>query len=205
MDFDLSQEEGEYLVRIARKTIENILKNKPKPDTSDATESLKLKAGAFVTLKSVKDNNSLRGCIGLPYPVKPLIEAVVEASYGAAFKDPRFSAVSSEEIGDLILEVSVLTPPQLIDKKKPLKTPKEIEIGKDGLIIIQGSKSGLLLPQVATELGWNSEEFLCHCCQKAWLPMDAWLHPNTKVMKFQSIIFKEETPRGNIKRVDLEG
>lgn len=145
----------------------------------------------------------MRGCIGLPYPVKPLVEAVKEAAQGAAFNDPRFPKLEWEELEEVTLEVSVLTPPEKIEVDEPSNLPEHVEIGKDGLIISKGSRKGLLLPQVAVEYGWDSEEFLCQCCSKAWIPMDSWLESGTEVMKFNSIIFKEETPKGKIKRVEL--
>lgn len=99
--------------------------------------------------------------------------------------------------------MSVLTPPEEIKVEDPSEIPVEVEIGVDGLIVSKGSRSGLLLPQVAVEYSWDSEELLCHCCRKAWLPMDAWLESDTKIMKFKSIIFKEESPRGKVKRLEL--
>jgi hypothetical protein len=205
LSFDLSLDEGRNLVHLARKTIENKLDEKPLPDLSESPESVKRNAGVFVTLTSGRDKGDLRGCIGLPYPHKPLVEATVEAAEGAAFRDPRFSPIRREEMDEIIVEVSVLTPPELVEVEQPSQLPPNIIIGKDGLIIQKGGRSGLLLPQVAVDWDWNSEEFLCQCCKKAWLPMDAWLSPGTKVMKFNSIIFKEESPRGDIKRLEHKG
>jgi uncharacterized protein (TIGR00296 family) len=156
-------------------------------------------------LKKVGLKNNLRGCIGFPYPIKSLVNAIVESAQSAALRDIRFPPVSIDEMDEIILEVSVLTPPFEIQVEDATKIPENIKIGTDGLIISNGILSGLLLPQVAIEWNWDSEEFLCHCCQKAGLPPDAWLNPVIKVMKFRSIIFQEESPRGTIQRLLLKG
>ncbi len=205
MEYALNEKEGTFLVNIARETIENILRDEPAPDTSSAPKNLMKRAGVFVTLLEGDGKDSLRGCIGLPYPLKPLVEGVVEAAQGAAFRDPRFPSVSKDEINELIIEISVLTPPQIITVEHPSQLPEKIVIGRDGLIIQNGTRSGLLLPQVPVDWNWDSEEFLCQCCRKAWLPMDAWLLPETKVMKFSSIIFKERYPKGPVKKLELKG
>jgi uncharacterized protein (TIGR00296 family) len=203
MGLKISEKEGIYLVNLARRTIENLLEGKLTPETLSAPLNLMKKAGVFVTLLNGEGKNSLRGCIGLPYPLKPLVESVIEAAQGAAFRDPRFSPVNKNEIDEIIIEVSVLTPPELINVKQPSDLPGRINVGKDGLIIQNNQRSGLLLPQVPVDWGWDSEEFLCQCCRKAWLPMDAWLLPETKVLKFNSIIFKEEYPKGPVKKLEL--
>ena len=102
------------------------------------------------------------------------------------------------------MEISILTPPQLIEVKNPMEYSKEIKIGQDGLIVEKGWCKGLLLPQVPVECDWNEEEFLSNCCMKAGLPPDAWLLRGTNIYKFQAIIFEEETPKGKIKRKELE-
>jgi hypothetical protein len=97
----------------------------------------------------------------------------------------------------------VLTPPQLIEVKKPTEYAAKIKVGKDGLIVERGMFKGLLLPQVPVEWKWDEEEFLCQCCIKAGLPPDNWLLEGTKIYKFQAIIFEEEKPRGEVKRKTL--
>ena len=207
MGFELSPEEGAYLVGLARMAIEAVLGSGKNVTTAEAPVKLKKPCGVFVTLNKVEGaSHSLRGCIGFPYPIKPLVEAVADSAVSAALRDPRFAPVSSGEMGSIVVEVSVLTPPEtiLVDDE-PIRYPGMVEIGRDGLIVSRGSNRGLLLPQVPVDWGWDAEEFLTQTCLKAWLPPDAWLLPGTEVSKFQAIIFSEEEPRGGVKRVELQG
>lgn len=205
MGFELTLDEGEYLVRLARRAIETRLKTGKTITPADASEKLRLQCGVFVTLNKVSGvSHSLRGCIGFPYPMKPLAEAVVDSAISAALKDPRFEPVSAKEMGSIMVEVSVLTPPETISVERPDRYPDKVEVGKDGLIVSRGSNRGLLLPQVPIEWGWDAEEFLTQCCLKAWLPPEAWLLPGTEISRFQAIIFAEEEPGGRIKRVELQ-
>jgi hypothetical protein len=205
MGFELTLDEGEYLVRLARRAIETRLKTGKTITPAEASEKLRLQCGVFVTLNKVSGaSHSLRGCIGFPYPMKPLAEAVVDSAISAALKDPRFEPVSAKEMGSIVVEVSVLTPPETISVDRPDQYPDKVKVGKDGLIVSRGSNRGLLLPQVPIEWGWDAEEFLTQCCLKAWLPPDAWLLPGTEISRFQAIIFAEEEPGGQIKRVELQ-
>jgi len=205
--FELSQEEGEFLVRLARKAVEEYLKTRrhtPVPD--NISEKLKQPCGAFVTINSMeRGEKELRGCIGYPYPTDPLVQAVIQSAISAATEDPRFYPLSSKELDTIVFEVSVLTPPEKIDTKKPKEYPAKIKVGEDGLIVERGMYKGLLLPQVPIEWKWNEEEFLCQCCIKAGLPADNWLLDGTKLYKFQAIIFEEEAPKGEVKRKTLGG
>lgn len=159
------------------------------------------KCGVFVTLNvHSKGAYGLRGCIGLPYPTTPLIDAIIEASESSAFNDPRFPPVQPTEMKGLTVEISVLTPPELIKVDTPDDYPKHILVGRDGLIIGKGWKRGLLLPQVPVEWGWNSTEFLSQCCVKAGLPQNEWKKTETEVYRFQAILFKETSPEGTIIR-----
>ena len=204
MVFELTDDEGEYLVRLARRAIETMLATKANVHIEDAPEKLRTPCGVFVTLNAVEGgSHRLRGCIGLPYPTKPLVEAVVDSAVSAALSDPRFPQVTFQEMASIAVEVSVLTPPEVISVESPEMYPGEVEVGRDGLIVSRGGNRGLLLPQVPVEWGWDAEEFLNQCCVKAWLPVDAWLLPGTEIYKFQAIIFAEEAPRGRIKRVEL--
>jgi uncharacterized protein (TIGR00296 family) len=153
-----------------------------------------------VTIYTLRDGNrSLRGCIGYPYPIKKLIEALIDSAINAALNDTRFFPITLDELEDLIFEVSVLTPPKLILAKNPKEYPKKISVGRDGLIIERGPFKGLLLPQVPVEWGWNEEEFISQCCIKAGLSEDNWKNEGIKIYTFQALIFKEETPNGKIK------
>lgn len=206
MVFDLSLDEGRFLVRLARKAAEEYIMNGIKIRApSDVSAKLREKCGVFVTVTKKSDGERmLRGCIGFPYPMYPLVEAVIDASISASTGDPRFPPVSSRELDEIFFEVSVLTPPEKIEVEKVGEYPLKIKVGRDGLIIKRGYYSGLLLPQVPVERGWDEEEFLCQCCMKAGLPPDCWLMKETEVYRFQAIIFEEETPRGEVVRKSIE-
>jgi len=142
----------------------------------------------------------LRGCIGLPYPTTPLTKAVIEAAVSSSTQDPRFPPLSMQELDSIVFEISVLTPPERVIVRNPLEYISKIKVGKDGLIMENGYNKGLLLPQVPVELNWNEEEFLSQTAMKAGLLPDAWLLENTKIYRFQAIIFEEEIPKGNVKQ-----
>jgi uncharacterized protein (TIGR00296 family) len=185
----LSPEDGKFLVEIARKAIETYLKDsKVLKVPENIPNYLKENMGAFVTLNRREE---LRGCIGYPEPVKPLIDAVIDAAISAATRDPRFPEVSLAELDDLEVEVSVLTTPQLLEVEKPAEYLDKIKIGEDGLIVEMDFHRGLLLPQVPLDWNWNVEEFLDHTCLKAGLPAECWLAPKTKIYHFKSQIFQE--------------
>lgn len=185
----LSEEEGKFLVKLARESIETFIKERRKLEVpEDTPTTLKEEMGAFVTLNK---DGLLRGCIGYPEPIAPLVNAVIDVAISAAVNDPRFSPVSVDELNDLAVEVSVLTKPELIEVKQPEEYIDKIKIGNDGLIIERGPYKGLLLPQVAVEWEWNVEEFLYNTCVKAGLTADCWLYPDVKIYKFSSQIFHE--------------
>ncbi|MDA4115906.1 MAG: AmmeMemoRadiSam system protein A [Thaumarchaeota archaeon] len=195
----LSSEQGAHLVSMARKTVETAVVERrapsrdelpPWPEGEDGF--LQSHRGAFVTLTN--PDGSLRGCIGLPYPVKPLWEAVVHAAVGAATRDPRFPRVRADELGSLTVEVSALTAPEAL-RCQPLDLPGSVRVGTDGLIVSGMGTSGLLLPQVATEMGLAPDVFLSLTCEKAGLPADAWLAPGLEVSRFQAEVFSEATLR----------
>jgi hypothetical protein len=196
----LALEEGEFLVKLARRAVENYLKNKKIIIVQeDIPATLKEHCGAFVTINSVESGkHELRGCIGFPYPTHPLTQAVIESSISSATQDPRFEPMNSQELAHAVFEVSVLTPPELIKLENPKNFCSEIKVGRDGLIIERSFQTGLLLPQVPVEWGWDEETYLCQCCIKAGLPPDSWLLKNTKVYKFQCVIARELTPNGKV-------
>ena len=206
MEFELTEEEGGFLVGLARTSIEAALGSSEKVTLDGVSEKLRIPCGVFVTLNKVEgSSHSLRGCIGFPYPVKPLADAVAEVAVSAALRDPRFSPVSKAEMDSVVIEVSVLTPPELLSVERPDQYPSLIEIGRDGLIVARGQNRGLLLPQVPVEWGWDAEEFLTQSCLKARLQPDAWLLPGTEISRFKAIIFSEDEPREEVKRVELRG
>jgi len=185
----LSEEDGKFLVKLARKAIVTYLNEKKIIEIpKDADPKLMEDMGVFVTL-NIK--NELRGCIGYPEPVMPLLNAVIDAAISAAIRDPRFNPLNPAELDKVHVEVSVLTKPALIKVAKPVDYVNSVEIGQDGLIVESGQYRGLLLPQVATEWGWDIEEFLSNTCMKAGLASDCWLKTDVKIYKFASQIFGE--------------
>ncbi len=207
MLFDLNIEEGKILVKLAREAVEEYLKTRKRIQAPKGLpEKLMQACGVFVTINIIDaGKKELRGCIGLPYPTTPLAEAVIESAISSATQDPRFYPLSTNELDNVVFEVSVLTPPQLVEAEKPNEYPSKIKVGVDGLIVERGLYKGLLLPQVPVEWDWDEEEFLCQCCIKAGLPPDCWLMKGTKIYKFQAIIFEEEKPRGEVKRKTFGG
>ncbi|MHC3129683.1 MAG: TIGR00296 family protein [Candidatus Bathyarchaeota archaeon] len=201
MTFQLTLEEGKFLVNLARQTVTEYLKNgKVLQVPESVSTKLMEPCGVFVTLSRLNNGaKTLRGCIGLPYPTTPLTQAVIDAALSAATRDPRFPPVALEELNKLIFEVSVLTPPERVKVEKPTDFPSKIKVGQDGLIVEKSYCKGLLLPQVPVEFNWNEEEFLCQCSMKAGLSPDSWLLKDTKIYKFQAIIFEEALPKGQIK------
>jgi uncharacterized protein (TIGR00296 family) len=145
------------------------------------------KRGVFVTLSI---GGALRGCIGFPEPVLPLGEAIAEAASAAAREDPRFMPVRPDELSSITVEVTVLTVPELLEGD-PLERPSRVVIGKHGLIARGRGRSGLLLPQVATEYHWESREFLEHTCMKAGLSRACWKDPDVRFLTFEGQIFHE--------------
>ena len=202
MTFQLTLEEGKFLVDLARQTVAEYLENgKVLQVPEGVSPKLMENSGVFVTLSILHDGTKrLRGCIGLPYPTTPLVQAVIDAALSAATRDPRFSPVTPEELDQITFEVSVLTPPELVTAEKPTDYPSKIKAGQDGLIVEKSYCKGLLLPQVPVEWNWNEEEFLCQCCMKAGLPPDSWLLKDTKIYRFQAIIFEEASPKGQIEQ-----
>ena len=206
MPFQLTQEEGEYTVKLARKAAETYLKKGAVMKIpSDVPTKFNERCGVFVTINSVKSKrHQLRGCIGFPHPTTPLVQAIIESAISSASQDPRFSPMRAEELGEVVFEVSVLTPPEPVEVENPHDYCSQIKVGRDGLIIERTYCKGLLLPQVPVELGWDEETFLCECCVKAGLPPDSWLLKGTKVYRFEAIIFEETSPNGEIRRKEIK-
>ena len=197
-DTQLSDSDGVFLVKTARKAVTEFLSNGNRMKLeSDLEKKFSFNSGVFVTLNNP---NGLRGCIGFPMPEKKLSRAIVDGAIAAATEDPRFPSVKTNELNDIVFEVTVLTPPVKIDVSDPMEYLEKIKVGRDGLIIRHSFSSGLLLPQVPVEYGWNVEEFLQHTCEKAGLSRDTWKNESVKIEKFEGIIFKEETPNGTIVR-----
>ena len=197
----ITESDGEILVKTARKVVTEYLTTHKKLKLDDNIQTAySYESGVFVT---INDPSGLRGCIGNLLPDKKLFNALTDAAISAATEDPRFPPVKLSEIDKIIFEVSVLTPPIEIQVEDPLDYPKKIKVGKDGLIIKAGFNSGLLLPQVPIEYGWTEEQFLSHTCEKAGLSRDFWKNKEAQVLKFEGIVFKEETPNGKVVEVKL--
>jgi len=202
LPYELNAAEGKLLVELARNAVKEYLKTGKCIEAPESTpKKLFEKCGVFVTISKLKNGEKqLRGCIGYPYPTNPLVEAVIDSAINAATQDPRFRRLSPSELDEVVFEVSVLTPPELVEAAKPEEYLVKFKVGEHGLIVEKGMFKGLLLPQVPIEWNWCEEEFLCQCCMKAGLPPDTWLTKGAKVYKFKAIIFEEETPQGTVKR-----
>ncbi len=205
MSFELSSEEGVFLLKLARNSVRTRLEDGTTISVPEGISAkLTRKCGVFVTLNSIQHNRKqLRGCIGLPYPTNPLAQAVIESAINSATQDPRFPPVALDELDHLLFEVSVLTPPELLEVEKPTDYPSKIKVGRDGLIVERGYYKGLLLPQVPVEWNWDEEQFLCQCCIKAGLSPDCWVLNDTKIYTFSCIIAQETTPNGPITMLDM--
>lgn len=194
----VTEEEGLRLVKIARLTIECYL-NKRQMMFINANDVVAQRAGVFVTLftRNQLGKLQLRGCIGNPFPSSSsIIDSLKIISIKAATEDPRFPPITSNELQGIIIEVSILTTPVLLDKCRNFQ--EKILIGKHGLIIESDLGSGLLLPQVAVEQEWNTIQFLENVCLKAGLDKQSWLAPGVRLYTFETLIFRERTPRGDI-------
>jgi AmmeMemoRadiSam system protein A len=181
--FNLTDKDKKELLKIARTTFEQYIRfNKtPEINSSGFSETLKTPAGAFVTLH---ENGDLRGCVGLFTPTEPLYKVVQEMAIAASTQDNRFPQVNPTEIGKISIEISVLTP------LKKIHSTNEIVLGKNGIYIKKGYRSGTFLPQVANETGWTIEDFLGHCARdKAGLGWDGW--KDADLYTYEAIVFSE--------------
>lgn len=206
---DFTIEDGKFLVKLSRRAVENFLKAGVKiVPPKNVHGKFKENFGVFVTIERIghvglKTYKELRGCIGYPHPIKPLIEATIESALSAALEDPRFPPMRLEELSKVVFEVSILSPPEPIKIKDRKRLPKEIVVGRDGLIVEYGWYKGLLLPQVPVEYNWDSETFLAETCMKAGLPPDSWLLNDVKIYRFEAAIFAEIEPYGNVVKRNL--
>ncbi len=181
MSFSLSDNEKKILLKTARITIENTFQT-PKKPLPQPTENLQEYCGAFVTLHR---KGKLRGCIGNMTGIKPLFETIIQMAESSAFHDPRFTPVAAHEVEELDIEISVLTP------LREIEDVEEIEVGKHGIYMQRGHRSGVLLPQVSVEQGWDRNTFLEHTCMKAGMTTDCWQDPEVKISVFEAIIFRD--------------
>ena len=193
----LTNEDGIMLVEAARRTVTDHLYGRQIAADPEMASRFSFNAGVFVTLTS---GDRLRGCIGFPLPARYLHTALTEAAVAAATEDPRFSPVRAKDLAGITFEVTVLSEPEKIEVSSPDLYPSRIKVGRDGLIIRYGSRSGLLLPQVPLEYGWSEQEFLEHTCGKAGLPGDCWRRKGVEILKFSGTVFSETEPGGAVER-----
>lgn len=178
----LSREQRSRLLEVARRSVQAAVGRGPAPDLRTDDPDLLRVQGAFVTLHK---HGELRGCIGHIEGQLPLIETVAEMAQAAALQDPRFPPVSALEEPEIDLEISVISPLRVVERVD------DIEVGRHGLVVSSGPRRGLLLPQVATEWGWDRDTFLCHTCLKAGLPQYAWQDRDVCIESFEAEVFGE--------------
>lgn len=178
----LTEKEQKELLKIARDTIVSYVTSGRLPAVETASRGLNLQTGCFVT---IKQNGELRGCIGNFVSDKPLYKLVQEMAVSAATRDPRFYPMKSHDLRDFEIDISVLSP---LEKASSVE---EIKVGTHGIYIVKGSYRGVLLPQVATDYGWDRDEFLRHTCIKAGLPENAW-QGECEIYIFSAQVFGEK-------------
>lgn len=186
-EYVLTQQEQRILLNIARQSLESYLTKGEVPEFKIESERLKEKRGVFVTLKKY---GQLRGCIGRIVADTPLYKTVAEVAIDSAINDPRFPPVEYEELKAIEIEISILSPLEKVNDYN------EIVVGRDGLMIQKSGHSGLLLPQVPVENGWDRETFLKHLCYKAGLPPDAYKRKEAVIYRFSAFVFKESDLTG---------
>lgn len=177
---EYSPEERDLLLHLAHRSIQAALEG-CSLDLTPPTEHLAQQRGVFTTLHL---HGALRGCIGYALPVQSLYSAVAETAKSAALEDPRFEPVTLADATELRIDISILSP------LRPIR-PEEVVVGVHGLVVSQGNRRGLLLPQVPTEWGWDRETFLAQTCLKAGLPPDAWQH-GAQLQAFTAEVFGED-------------
>lgn len=180
----LNDQQKIKLLEIARKTIETYIREGRKIEINVEDEELKVERGVFVTIHK---NGRLKGCIGNIMPINKLYLAVQEMAIQSSTNDPRFTAVNEDELNNIEIEISVLTVPRKVENVE------DIVMERDGVIVKNGFRQGVYLPQVATETGWSREEFLSSLCySKAGLSPDAWKDKSTQLFNFQAEVFSEK-------------
>lgn len=183
MEIDIPPVSQRLLIELARATLEDFVSDiEANGSAVDDPYLLTKQYGAFVSLHRGKE---LRGCIGTCFPTAALYETVIDMTEAAASRDRRVAAITPGELGQIHIEISVLSP------LFKAEDPPALEIGRHGLYISNGDRRGVLLPQVATQYGWDMKKFLQQTCVKAGLPKDAWQRPETEVFAFTTLIIEE--------------
>jgi len=181
---NLNEKDKQTLLLLARQTLREHLELRDLAGLETDSAALREHRAAFVTWRN-KATGELRGCIGEVIAQRPLVESVARMAVSSGTSDPRFPPITLDELGNLTLEISALTPMVPIE-------PEQVEVGRHGLMIKKGHHSGLLLPQVPVELGWNRERFLRGLCEKAGLPQDAWQDQDAELRCFEAEVWGEE-------------
>ncbi|KFO67820.1 hypothetical protein ER57_08325 [Smithella sp. SCADC] len=181
MKFSIDIDDQKALLKYARKVIQAALEHEPEPEPPELSTTLR--CGAFVTLR---EDASLRGCIGRMQSNDPLARTIADMALAAAFEDPRFAPVAAEELPRLEIEITLLSP------LKPI-LPEQVVVGKHGLLISALGRSGVLLPQVPTEYGWDRETFLEQLCRKAGLAAGTWKSSLAQLYGFEGFVFSESS------------
>ncbi|MEM1628887.1 MAG: TIGR00296 family protein [Desulfurococcaceae archaeon] len=203
---ELSFEEGVYLVKLARKAIEEYLKNKRKIRPDNIPSDKLLRPGmTFTTIETMGRNGktSLRGCIGFLQPIYSLLDSTIESAIEAAVNDPRFPPMKAWELDHVVIEVTVLSEPVELVVDNRWNLARHVVIGKHGLVAEKGWFKGTLLPIVPVEYCWDEETFLSETCIKAGLRPDCWLDPAVKISVYEGRVFREKEPRGEIYERDM--
>jgi len=203
---ELSLDDGVFLVKLARRAVEEKILNDKVIEPPNNTPKHLFKPGmTFTTIEQVSSEGKyvLRGCIGFLQPIYSLVESTIKSAIEAALNDPRFPPVSPEELDNLVFEVSVLSMPEEIIVKDRWELPNKIIIGRDGLVVEKGFFKGTLLPVVPIEYCWDNETFLAETCLKAGLNPDCWLDNDVKIYRYIGRVFKEVSPRGEIVEIDM--
>jgi MEMO1 family protein len=184
--FSLNETEKEDLLALARKSVESAVRDRKLYEpAATGDRALDQERGAFVTLK---EKGKLRGCIGYTAPVEPLYQTIRDIATLAAMRDPRFQPVSAQELPQLEYEISVLSP------FLHVRDAQQIDVGRDGLLVINGNREGLLLPQVPVEQHWDRKTFLEQTCVKAGMPVACWKDEGTDIFRFTALVFGEPRP-----------
>ncbi len=202
---NLSENELKEYVLIARTAVEKYVREGEVIDGSDfGINKLDPNCGLFVTLYGRFNNkNELRGCIGHIVPNSEVPTSIIDIAIKAATQDPRFYPVKEHELRNIVFEVSFLSEPRIINTKEKYEYFNKIKIGRDGLILESNYGLGVLLPQVAVEHKWNVEQYLVNLCAKTGAPSNSWLLPSSKIFRFETFIFSEKEPYGEIIKIKI--
>ncbi|MCX8208649.1 MAG: TIGR00296 family protein [Sulfolobales archaeon] len=199
----LSLEDGAFLVRLARRAVEEYLKSGRVIEPPSVGGVLQARGMTFTTIRKMSEGRYyLRGCIGYLSPIEPLVNNVITTALAAALEDPRFEPLRDDELDSVIFEVSVLSVSREV-RSVGRERAREVVIGRDGLVVEYRVYRGVLLPEVPVEYCWDEETFLSETCIKAGMPPDCWLSDRVKIKKFTARVFKETSPRGDVVELDL--